>query len=81
MKRKWTGIRMVFSICAALGWWGMLYPELTMTPDTYIVVTEEGPVEEADGDIYYRMLGAGEGRIRFKSKFMTQIDAFIEYLK
>lgn len=27
-------IRIVTALCAALGWWGLLYPELTLTPDT-----------------------------------------------
>lgn len=89
MKRKWTGIRVVFGICAAFGWWGLLYPELTMTPDTYVVVCEDGTVQKEqnmiewdfDDDIYWTLLSEDSSRIRFKSKLLTQVDALIEYLK
>lgn len=80
MKRKQIGIRIVFSICAALGWWGLLYPELTMTPDTYEVVSEDAlEVQEdllewdSEEDIYWRILETESGRIRFKSKLLTQV--------
>lgn len=39
-------IEMALCACAAFGWWGILYPELAMTPDTYKVVREEKPSAE-----------------------------------
>lgn len=89
MKRKWTGIRVVLSICAAIGWWGALYPELTMTPDTYAVVWEDDAVQrienmvewDSDSDVYRAVLEADGSRIRLKSKLFTQIDALIKQLK
>lgn len=89
MKKKCAGIRIVFSICAALGWWGMLYPELTMTPDTYEIIWEEDAAQAEDklqewapdSDIYRMILEADGSRIRFKSRLLTKADEFWERLK
>lgn len=88
MKKKYTGIRVAFTICAALGWWGMLYPELTMTPDTYEVVWEEDAIEkeslpewDLDSDIYRMILETDSSRIRFRSRLLTKADEFWERLK
>ena len=44
MKKKWINIRIIAGMCAALGWWGLLYPELALTPDTVkvICINQEG---------------------------------------
>lgn len=89
MKRKWTGIRVIVCICAALGWWGALYPELTLTPDTYAIVDEDGTVHreqnmvewDFNSDIYRTILETDSSNIRFRSKLLTQVDAFLEHLK
>lgn len=89
MKRKWTGIRVVITLCAALGWWGGLYPELTMTPDTYAVIGEDGFLQgeeemaewDSGGDVYRSVLEAGGSRIRFKSRFLMQIEALMRQWK
>lgn len=88
MKRK-IAIRIVIGMCAAYAWWGMLYPELTLTPDTYVVLDEEQIVQEVqnmvewdlDSDIYRMLLEADSDKICFKSKLLTQIDALTEHLK
>ncbi len=89
MKKKYTVIRVVFTICAALGWWGMLYPELTMTPDTYEVIWEEDapgaeeslPEWDSESDFYRIILETDGSRIRFKSRLLTKADEFWERLK
>lgn len=89
MKRRWTGIRVALSICAAICWWGVLYPELTMTPDTYTVVRENGAVQtdgdmidwDSDEDIYQAVLKADGNRIRFRSKLLMRLEAFMDQLK
>ena len=79
MKRKWNGIRIIMGICAALGWWGVLYPELAMTPDTYrIIDTEEGKSAEVrkwsfDSEIYWEILNADSDYISFKSRFLEEL--------
>lgn len=84
--------RFFITICAAYGWWGVLYPELTMTPDTYRVVYEEEaddvdyyvqvPTEvvewEFDNDIYETVLSADRSRLRFRSRLLMKVAACIE---
>lgn len=88
MKRKVTA-RIVVCICAAFAWWGMLYPELTLMPDTYVMVDENGTVH-SDGNVvewdfgsefYRKLLETDSDKIRFKSKFLEQIDALTEHLR
>lgn len=89
MKQGKKGIRIVLAICAAMGWWGMLYPELTLTPDTCAVVDENGVMLRAqgdgkwglDGDLYRELLKTDSGRIRFKSRLLTQAEALLEQWK
>ena len=92
MKKSEIGIRVLCSICAAFCWWGFLYPELTMTPDTYCIIYEEtgAPTEsyiqeqaemvewKLDNDIYETVLGAERSQIRFRSRLLTNITAFCE---
>ena len=79
MKKKWTGIKLVMGICAALGWWGVLYPEFAMTPDTYVVTgTEEGKPSETqkwsfDSEIYWEILNADSDQISFKSRLFEEL--------
>ena len=42
MKRnEWrVSLQIMLTLCALWGWWGMLYPEFTLTEDTYRVVYE-----------------------------------------
>lgn len=82
MKKRTIRIRMICGICAAFCWWGLLYPELTMTPDTYHVIWSEDalasgvPLAEWDeeSDIYRILLETDTDNIRYKSKLL-------EYLK
>lgn len=86
MKKAKNGIRIAAFLCAALGWWGLLYPELTLTPGTVRTVTEETADGESetveewsyDDDLYLRLLNAGGKNIRFRSKLLTELKAFWE---
>lgn len=78
-------MRILISVCAAMGWWGLLYPQLSMTPDTYDIVYEketalqEDPEEwDFDNDIYRQILEAEDGQVRLRSKLFMKISAFIE---
>lgn len=84
--KKWFGIRMGLGICAALGWWGLLYPELTLTPDTVKVVYDD-PQDETgaqpqvwsfDSSLYRDILNAPPGKITFRSKLLTDFNAILE---
>lgn len=86
MKRKWFGIRISISICAALGFWGFLYPELALTPDTVKVMelSEDGEILTTDRDwefgsgLYWELLSAGPEKITFRSRLLTDFSAVLE---
>ncbi len=87
MKKKGLELRILLGVCAALGWWGMLYPQLTMTPDTYRIIYEDETVQDSedmvewdfDSDIYRQILEARDGEVHLRSKLFTKISAFIEH--
>lgn len=70
----------VLAICAAIGWWGALYPQFTLLDDTYRIVSEE-EVANTDTDVleseldksrlYWSILDADCDRIRFKSRLFA----------
>lgn len=86
MKNKKLGIRIITAMCAALGWWGLLYPELTLTPETVRIVTEDASGQEIsldrskglDDSFYLELLEADFGSIRFRSRILTELNAFWE---
>ena len=73
-------------MCAALGWWGLLYPELTLTPETVRIVIEDASGQEIsldrnknlDDSFYLELLEADSGSIRFRSRILTELNAFWE---
>ncbi len=87
MKKKRLELRILLSVCAAVGWWGMLYPQLAMTPDTYRIIYEDETVQASedmlewdfDSDICRRILEAEDGEVHLRSKLFTKISAFIEH--
>lgn len=71
-------------ICAAMGWWGALYPQFTLMEGTYEIVQEtEAGDEKIDSELdsselYWSILDADCGRIRFKSRLLTDWREFHE---
>ncbi len=73
--------RICCCICAAFGWWGVLYPELAMTPSTYTIVYEDTSVQkqeevvewEFDSGIYEEVLNANRSQIRFRSRLFMNL--------
>lgn len=86
MKNKWLGIRIIISLCAALGWWGLFYPELSLTPDTVVLkmkndsgnLREQPFVWDFDGRIYWDLLNASPEKITFRSKLLMDFSALWE---
>lgn len=86
MKNKKLGIRIITAMCVALGWWGLLYPELTLTPETVRIVIEDASGQEIsldrnkslDDSFYLELLEADSGSIRFRSRILTELNAFWE---
>lgn len=83
--KKWMNLRIACGMAAAFGWWGLLYPELTMSPDTYRVIEEETSVQaegnvvewEFGNDIYWNILHAERDSICLRSKLLTEIEAAV----
>lgn len=79
-------IHIILGICAAFGWWGLLYPELAMTPSTYNVVyadeavqAQENVIEwDFDNDMYWKILEADSSQIRFRSRLLMNINVLQE---
>lgn len=79
-------IRILLCVCAAFGWWGILYPELAMTPDTYRVVAEDQAGQEMltqeewdfDSNIYWEILRADRSQVRFRSRLLDDIGALFQ---
>ena len=84
--KKWLGIRISAGICAALGWWGLLYPQLTFTPDTVSVklAAEDGTFQEQplewdfDSRLYLDLLNADPDKIIFRSRIFTDFSSLLE---
>ena len=78
MKRLKNGIRIIAATCAALGWWGLLFPGLTLTPDTVRVISEEEEKEVSPENLYLELLKTDRDNIRFRSRLLTELNAFWE---
>ena len=75
-KRLGIAVRVFVAAFAVWGWWGVLYPELTMTSDTYRIVYEDEAAEEAaDCDIYRTVLRTDRSRLRFRSRLIMNLSA------
>ena len=75
LHRLVQGVRILTVALACYGWWGVIYPELTMLPSTYEIVYEETEVVEwnSDSQIYWKILEADPEQIRFKSRLLTML--------
>lgn len=86
MKKKIITFRAVLGTCAALGWWGLLYPELVLTPDTVKVYEETESSKEIplslewsfDSTLYRELLSADRDKITFRSRLLTDLSLFWE---
>lgn len=76
-------LQLLVWICAALGWWGIIYPEFTLTSDTCRIVDESGSYVEMEDDysgieLYEDILQADRNHIRPRSKILSVITALSE---
>lgn len=87
--RYWKLIKNKFNlglfmwICAAFGWWGIIYPEFALTSETCRLVDESGRYVEADAgydriDLYGDILQAGSDHIRPRSKLLSAVMSLSE---
>lgn len=86
MRKKLLGIRLALGLTAFLGWWGMLYPELTLTPDTVVIRSETGDGDlreevqewDFDGSLYRALMDASPDKISFRSKLLEDFSSLLE---
>ena len=81
IRRYYTDLLAVWLVlCMAAGWWGILYPQLTLNADTCRVVTEDGEqILSADGTAVYKdMLNADRTQLRFRSRLMEEILSYLD---
>lgn len=83
MKKIKQGLRVTAIVCAALGWWGLLYPGLTLTPDTVRIICEDKEItadsRQCPNDgLYLDLLGTDRSNIRFRSRLLTELNALWE---
>lgn len=89
MKQRARHIATVLILCAAFGWWGILYPQLSLTGDTYCIIPENGTVQEGadmvewnfEGSIYREILEAAPENVRFRSGILKLIIEHLEFWK
>ena len=87
-RRLGQGLKAAIIAFACYGWWGVIYPELTMLPSTYEIVYDgqdtrsetetvqkEAEVVEwnSDSQIYWKILEADPEQIHFKSRLLTML--------
>ncbi len=71
-------IRIALCTCLYASLWGLLYPELLVTPDTCSIVYEEETIEEvltdteefSAGELYQALLKANREQIRYRSRLL-----------
>ena len=84
--RKLLGTALV--LAAVAGWWGVLYPQLSLNQDTYRIVSEDGTVQDGDtkaewensDTIYMEILNAESGRVRFRSRLFDYATELYKHL-
>lgn len=84
MKQKWSGMRVVLSLCLAMGWWNFWYPQLGEAAGVYTVVCEEGAVQKS-GEVVkceageYSLCDLWEmdsDRIQFRSRLLEWLEEY-----
>lgn len=85
MKQKWMGIRVLISICLAIGWWDFWYPELTEAAGVYEVVYEESAIQTPeemveygfDEKTYYEWMKTERKNIRFRFRAWDLLEEYL----
>lgn len=83
---QWKKIRIVLCSCLYLGWWGFVYPEVLITPDTCRIVCEDGTGEEtlttmeelSAEELYQALLKADPQQIHYRSRLLELLETLLE---
>ncbi len=84
--KDWMKIKVALCTCLYVSWWGLLYPELLVTPDTCRVVCEEDAEEEvlaeaqqlSPEELYQTLLEADRQQIRYRSRLLELLRELLE---
>lgn len=67
----WNKLRTLAVSIFAMAWWGILYPELCFTEETFDqVVIEEDFQEMTEQEVYEHLLKASGDELVFRSRFL-----------
>lgn len=84
MKNRFR-IKAAICVCLYACWWGLLYPELVVNPDTCRVVDEETEEEilsqggqMSAGLLYQALLEAERDQIRYRSRLLELLEQLFE---
>lgn len=71
----WNRIRSLAVTVFAVAWWGILYPELCFTEETFEqVIVTEACQEMTQQEVYEHLLAASGDEIVIKSRFLEWLD-------
>lgn len=71
----WNRLRTLAVMVFAVAWWGILYPELCFTEETFEpVIADEGCQEMTQEEIYGHLLAASGDEIVIKSRFLEWLE-------
>lgn len=71
----WNRIRSLAVTVFAVAWWGILYPELCFTEETFEqVIVTEACQEMTQQEVYEHLLMASGDEIVIKSRFLEWLD-------
>lgn len=82
LKNRW---KMLIWICAAAGWWGVFFPDFTLTEDTYEItgktyeeLSEEEKELLEEAGIEGLLINAEPGQIKVKSRLFTIVSDYFQ---
>lgn len=86
MNQKFLAMRAMLSMCLAIGWWDLWYPEITREAEVYTLVCEDGAVQStaevvkyrADEYTFYDFLQMDSDQIQFRSRFLEWIEEYFD---
>lgn len=86
MKTDFYKCRAVLILCAALGWWGLWFPELAVWSDAVVVREENASVQQEENVIewetaqtlYRDLMQADRDQIQVRSRLLEWISGMFE---
>lgn len=84
----WRKFKTVFTICAALGWWGIWFPELALWTEA-VSVEEQQAVQSEENLLEYEtaaqfcnsLLSADREEIQIKSRLLQLVEEYFKKVR